>query len=59
MIEAVVTLRDAVMATLLAWGGVDDTQMAGGDAARTQAMTPAPIERTADKPTSSVKRLAC
>lgn len=44
MIEVVVAFRDAVMATLMAWGGVDGeaVQMDGG------AAKPAPVEKVVD-----------
>lgn len=61
MIEVVVTLRDAVMASLLAWGGVGETQMADGDSLsrRHPATEPAVIEKSIQKPEASIRKLTC
>lgn len=61
MIDVVVSLRDAVMATLLAWGGVGDVQMANGENAsgRHPEADPAVIEKSVEKPAASLPRLTC
>ena len=63
MVEVVVTLRDAVMATLLAWGGVGDTQFATTDpSVRPSAVEAPAIEKTREhgsKPEASVPRVTC
>jgi hypothetical protein len=61
MIEVVVSLRDAVMASLLAWGGVGETQMAEADAllGRHPAVEPAVIEKTVEKPAASIRQQSC
>lgn len=56
MIEVVVAFRDAVMATLMAWGGVDeDPALRDGGAARGPAAKPVPVVKPVDdhkKPTA-------
>ncbi len=63
MVEVVVTLRDAVMATLLAWGGVGDTQFATTDPSlRAPAVETPVIEKTREhdaKPEASVRKVTC
>jgi hypothetical protein len=49
MIEVVVAFRDAVMATLMAWGGVDGETAHDGGAAKGPAAKPIPIEKKVDK----------
>ena len=63
MVEVVVTLRDAVMATLLAWGGVGDTHMATTDPSMRAPAVEAPaIEKVREhspKPEASLRQVSC
>lgn len=64
MVDVVVAFRDAVMATLLAWSGVGDHQLAdakSGGAAKGPAAKPAPVEKvvTEKKPTASMELRDC
>lgn len=63
MVEVVVTLRDAVMATLLAWGGVGDTQFATTDPSVRPPAVEAPatdkMREHGAKPEASVRKVTC
>lgn len=50
MIEVVVAFRDAVMATLMAWSGVEggEAVLTDGGSSKGPAAKPAPVEKVVD-----------